>query len=99
MHMRFTLRRKALLWGVALVAVAMTLLAWLQARQLGDDYSTLIRDQQDAVAQQMADDLSDRLDTRLAMLERAALAVPPGHDGPGGTAPILRPAQRCEAFL
>lgn len=77
MHMRFTLRRKALLWGVALVAVAMTLLAWLQARQLGDDYSTLIRDQQDAVAQQMADDLSDRLDTRLAMLERAALAVPP----------------------
>lgn len=77
MHLRFTLRRKALLWGVTLVAAAMTLLAWIQARQLGDDYNTLIRSQQDAVAQQMADDLSDRLDTRLAMLERASLAVPP----------------------
>lgn len=76
MHIRFTLRRKALLWGVALVVAVMTLLAWMQARQLGDDYSALIRDQQDAVAQQMAEDLSDRLDTRLAMLERAALAVP-----------------------
>ncbi|MCO5978757.1 PAS domain-containing protein [Ideonella oryzae] len=77
MHLRFTLRRKALLWGVTLVAVAMTLLAWIQARQLGDDYNALIQDQQGAVAQQMADDLSDRLDTRLAMLERASLAVPP----------------------
>ena len=31
MHIRFTLRRKALLWGVALVVAVMTLLAWMQA--------------------------------------------------------------------
>ena len=69
--MKLTLKTKATGLATALVVTWLAAVGVLEQRQLGDDFVALLREQQEALASSVADDLAAKLETHLAVLEQS----------------------------
>ena len=68
---KLTLKTKATVLATALVVGWLAAVGYLEHRQLGEDFVAVVREQQDALAASVADDLADKLETHLAVLEQS----------------------------
>ena len=73
--MKFTLQLKAALLSTALVVGLLATIGVVQDGDLGRDHRELLRVQQDAFAESVADGLADKLETRRQVLEHAATSL------------------------
>lgn len=69
--MKLSLRTKATLLATTLVVALLAVFGIARSRLLDDDYIALLREQQDALAESVADDLADKLELHLAVLEQS----------------------------
>ena len=72
---KLTLKTKATALATALVVSSLAAIGYLEQRQLGHDYLTLMREQQDALAESVADDLADKLESHLTVLEHSGTVI------------------------
>jgi diguanylate cyclase (GGDEF)-like protein/PAS domain S-box-containing protein len=72
---KLTLKTKATALATTLVVALLAVVGYLQHEQLGRDYLGVLREQQDALAASVADDLGGKLETHLAVLEQSATLV------------------------
>ena len=70
--MKFPLQTKATLLATTLIVLLLTAVALVQERRLGRDYTELLARQQDALADNVADSLADKLDMHRSVLEASA---------------------------
>jgi diguanylate cyclase (GGDEF)-like protein/PAS domain S-box-containing protein len=70
-----TLKTKATVLATGLVVAWLAAVGVLEHRQLGQDFLSVVREQQDAFAESAADDLADKLETHLAVLEHSGTVV------------------------
>jgi diguanylate cyclase (GGDEF)-like protein/PAS domain S-box-containing protein len=68
---KLSLRTKATLLVTTLVVGLLAGIGMLQSQQLGGDYLDLLARQQDALAESVADDLADKLELHLSVLEQS----------------------------
>lgn len=73
--MKFTLQLKAALLSTALVVGLLATVGVVQDGDVGQNQRELLRTQQDALAESVADGLADKLETRRQVLEHAATAL------------------------
>ncbi|MBS0448666.1 MAG: diguanylate cyclase [Proteobacteria bacterium] len=70
--MKLTLRTKTTLLVAALVVSLLAVVGYARNRQLSRDFMAELREQQSALADAVADDLADKLELHLAVLDHAA---------------------------
>jgi diguanylate cyclase (GGDEF)-like protein/PAS domain S-box-containing protein len=75
--MKLSLRTKATLLATTLVVALLAVFGIARSRMLDDDYLMLLRQQQDALAESVADDLADKLELHLAVLEQSGTLLDP----------------------
>ncbi|WP_062194314.1 PAS domain-containing protein [Caldimonas taiwanensis] len=70
--MKLSLKLKVALIATTAVVALAALVGWQQDRRLAEDFRAVLAEQQDALAESMADHLGDKLHTYLTVLESAA---------------------------
>lgn len=73
--MKLTLKLKITLLATAMIVVLLGVVGFAQDQRLGRDFRTVLLLQQDALAQAMADNLSDKLAYHLNVLEHSASLI------------------------
>ena len=73
--MKLTLKTKATVLAAGLVVAWLAAVGVLEQHHLGQDILGVVREQQDAFAEAVADDLADKLETHLAVLEHSGAAL------------------------
>lgn len=73
--MKVSLKTKATLLASTLVVGVLAVVGMAQYRQLGEAFMGVLQQQQDALASTVADDLADKVDTLVTVLEQTAMRV------------------------
>lgn len=70
--MKLSLKTKTTALATVLAVVLLAAVGYLQHRRLGQDFQSVLLEQQDALAESVAENLADKLEMHLDLLERTA---------------------------